>query len=139
MKSLQKNKDLEERNWTMLANQSCYVADKANDLVENGDSYLAQLLALEALPKDLERPNRPYVPDAEYALRQSSLKDDVILRGHKGVMIFASFSPDGSKVVSAFGDGTVCVWDVATGRKSMFWKAMAVVSFPRVLALMAIG
>lgn len=49
-----------------LINQSQYLASSAEKLLEEGDRITAMLLALEALPEyDGER---PYVPEAEYAL-----------------------------------------------------------------------
>lgn len=53
---------------------SLYLAEKANNLVSEGDSFTARLLSLEALPKSIESQDRPYVADAEYALRNASRK-----------------------------------------------------------------
>ncbi|MCR4998336.1 MAG: TIR domain-containing protein, partial [Lachnospiraceae bacterium] len=49
-------------------NQSKYLADTSLDLLEHGDRITAMQVALEALPCT---DNRPYVPQAEYALGQS--------------------------------------------------------------------
>lgn len=48
--------------------QSLFLADTSLRLLESGDRTTAILVALEALPKDLENPERPVVPQAEYAL-----------------------------------------------------------------------
>ena len=98
-------------NQRMRTNESRILAEKANALVDNGDSYLARLLALEALP-----PNRPYTVEAENALRKASLYNNAILRGHTFVES-ASFSPDGKYIVSAFSDNTIRIWDAKTGRQ----------------------
>ena len=95
-------------NQRMRTNESRVLAEKASALVDQGDSYLARLLALEAL-------NRPYTPEAEYALRQASNQNTAILRGHTGWVNSASFSPDGKYIVSASEDLTVRIWDVNTG------------------------
>ena len=49
-----------------LINQSQYLASSAEKLWEEGDRFTALLLALEALPE--YESQRPYVPEAEYAL-----------------------------------------------------------------------
>ena len=51
-----------------LENQSYVLAEYATNQLAAGNPDVAALLALEALPKDLERPERPYVPAAERAL-----------------------------------------------------------------------
>jgi len=51
-----------------LENQSYVLAEYATDRVNDGDPDTALLLALEALPKNLTNPERPYVPAAERAL-----------------------------------------------------------------------
>ena len=53
-----------------LLSQSRFLSDAAGTVAEQGDVRLARLLALAALPKDLDHPDRPYVPDAVAALAQ---------------------------------------------------------------------
>ena len=53
-----------------LLSQSRFLSDAAGNLANQGDVRLARLLALAALPKDLEHPDRPYVPEAEAALAE---------------------------------------------------------------------
>lgn len=55
------------------------LADRAEELVDKGDSYLARMLALEALPTNLDNPEKPYVPEAERALRRACLQDNAML------------------------------------------------------------
>ncbi|MBO4612063.1 MAG: TIR domain-containing protein [Bacteroidaceae bacterium] len=94
--------------------QSRFVAEKACGI--NEDSVLAQLLSLEVLPKELSDPDRPYVVEAERALRQASFKHKVMLRGHKLSIEDVAFSSDGKLVASVANDFTIWIWDVRTGR-----------------------
>lgn len=58
--------------------QSHYLSEKVSSLINEGDSYTARLLALEALPKNIESPDRPYVFEAEVALRKACISDTAI-------------------------------------------------------------
>src|SRR5262245_3036465 len=42
---------------------------------------------------------------------------------HGDSFLSAAFSPDGTKVASGCGDGTVCVWEAATGKELLALKA----------------
>ena len=76
----EEEQNIREQRDNLLRVQSRFLAEKANALVEEGDSYTARLLALEALPKDLENPDRPYVIEAEEALRNAILCRSTVLR-----------------------------------------------------------
>ena len=117
-KAAEERKIREQRD-NLLRLQSRFVAEKVNTLVDEGDSYTAQLLALMALPKDINNPERPYVPEAESALRKANLYETAILRGHTKTVNFSAFSPDGGKIVSASVDGTIRIWDSMTGKELM--------------------
>ena len=39
------------------------------------------------------------------------------LEGHTSWVASVAFSPDGKLLASGFGDGTIKLWDVATGRE----------------------
>ena len=105
-------------NWKMLESQSKLVAEKVVTL-SNEDSYLARLLALEILPKDVNHPtDRPYTVEAELALRTACEHNSTILRGHTNGVNSCSFSPDGKLILSSsYGDGTIRIWDVETGNE----------------------
>jgi tetratricopeptide (TPR) repeat protein len=45
------------------------------------------------------------------------------LRGHEKSIMSVSFSPDGKRIVSGSWDGTIKVWDAATGRELMTLRA----------------
>ncbi len=96
---------------SMRTTQSRVLAEKANSLVDEGDSYLARLLALQALP-----PNRPYTVEAEEALRKASMYNSAIFRVHSGGReIF--FNHKGNQILSVIGN-IMEIWDVGTGRKT---------------------
>lgn len=105
-----------EQRDRLLISQSRFLAEKANSLVEEGDSYSARLLALEALPKDMKNPERPYVIEAEVALRKASQSNTAILRGHTDKVLSMALSPDGNVIASASFDGTIRLWDTTTGQ-----------------------
>ena len=120
-----KNRQLEQQNdiilrerSAMLAAQSRAVAEKANQLVEAGDVQTARALAMRVLP-----PGRPYVAEAEIALRNTFACGDSLyvpfsrLRGENGLVGAVSVDGRGTKV--AFADNTgFWLHDVATGNET---------------------
>ena len=48
--------------------------------------------------------------------------DLLTLKGHTGAVTSASFSPDGSRIVTASGDKTAKVWDARTGAEVLTLK-----------------
>lgn len=114
-KAEEERKQREQRD-RLLISQSCFLAEKVNKLVEEGDSYSARLLALEALPKDIKNPERPYVTEAEIALRKASQSNTAILRGHTDKVTSIALSPDGHIIASASFDGTIRLWDSERGQ-----------------------
>lgn len=104
------NLELKQANWRVMDNRARAVVEKANQLIDEGDSYIATLLALNVLPKDLNNPDRPYSVEAENALRRAILYDNAILHTSSGVNSVA-FSPDGKRIVSGSADETIRIWD----------------------------
>ena len=55
------------------------------------------------------------------------------LRGHKGRIIAADFSPNGNTIISGSSDKSVCVWDVNSGevlRKIICKGNIGTVTYP---------
>lgn len=109
------NERLEEINWNMMSIQSKAVSEKAIDLIEGGDFYTAQKLALEVLPVNLQYPNRPFCAEAEKALRLATSHNSSVLKGHIDEVNTAFFNHDGTRIVSASDDGTIRVWNTENG------------------------
>lgn len=106
-----------EINNKILRNQSRFIAEKVLNLINEGNSYIARLLAIEVLPKDLDYPERPYTIEAEKALRLASLNESAVLEGHTDNVLSVKFSPDGLYIASASADRTIRLWDTMTGKQ----------------------
>lgn len=73
-KAEEERKIREQRDnlWRM---QSRFLSEKVIQLADSGDAYTARKLALNILPNH----ERPYVPEAEYAIRKSLKTQDTII------------------------------------------------------------
>jgi WD40 repeat protein len=110
-------KKLAEQRDQALRTQSLFLADLARQETETGNATNGILLALEALPKDMSVPKRPYVSEAEVQLYSAAFnhRERLVLQGHKDYVNNASFSPDGQHAVTASKDGTARLWDAKDG------------------------
>ena len=106
-----------------LYNQSLSLADLSKQQLAKGNRMMAIMLALEALPKNSDNLDRPYVMEAEAALRIAITENNVegfisnsILKHVDGVVSIA-FSHNGSKVVTASNDHTAIIWNVSSGQE----------------------
>ncbi len=77
-----------------------------------GNASNGILLALEALPDEMAKPNRSYVHQGESALYAAinARRELVVPRGYRGSATHAAFSPDGSRIVTASLDKTARLW-----------------------------
>lgn len=110
------NKRIAEENWRMMENRARAVAEQANRLIDEGDTYLARTLLLEVLPTDIENPDKPYVPEAEAALRRAVRVDMAVWKEKSyNCPTRVAVTPDGSKIAMADGDGGIKLWDAVSG------------------------
>lgn len=68
----EKKKKLQEQNNRLLVAQAKAVSQLAITFSNYGDRYKAERLCLEVLPKSSQAKDRPYVANAEFALRMAS-------------------------------------------------------------------
>ena len=107
---------LKEKDWRLMENQARAVAEKANQLIDSGDSYLARLLLLQVLPNESIGFNRPYVAEAEAALRKSCLNNTAIFDRHDSYVKSVFFNHNGKIIISASWDNSIKMWDAESGR-----------------------
>ena len=107
----EKQRILAQRNH-LLSVQSYYLSEKAILLAEKGDAYTGRLLALEALPEQMETPNRPYVAEAEAALRQTCKQDSFTIRQRIHQI---ALNADGDLLLTTGKEYDITLWDINTG------------------------
>ncbi len=90
--------------------QSRLLGYTVSKLVEEGDGYTANKLALELFNGDY-----PYTVEAEIALRNASDANVFTLKGLTSGVNSVAYSPDGKDIVSSSWDGTIKLWSIATG------------------------
>lgn len=109
---------LKAQNDRLLAFQSRAWSSMTTQLINEGDTLLAQKLATEALPANLEEPERPLVAEAEVALRQAieaeRCNSCYALLHHKDWIKHMALSPDGG-TLATLSNFRIHLWDTATG------------------------
>ncbi|MDM8559508.1 caspase family protein [Candidatus Parabeggiatoa sp. HSG14] len=105
-----------ERRDSVLLTQSSLLTNLAERETEKGNTTKGTLLALEALPKDMSNPDKPYLPKAEEALYNSVVKptERLVLK-HDNLVEQAIFSPNGNYILTSSGYSNSYLWDAHTG------------------------
>lgn len=102
-----------ERNRLSIV-ESRYLSGKSMEAIAKGDSYIARMLALRALPMT-ENDDRPLCVEAEFALRIADVKESAVLRGHQDIVISIDIGANGNVMVSSSYDCTIRFWSVKNG------------------------
>lgn len=109
----EENRQMKLQNDRLNKIRSLFLSEKANSCVKN--RYLAQMLALEALPMDVDNPDKPLVPQAEVALRKTIRVPYCPMMEHKNFVTHVWASSEGTQVFSVSRDGKICIWDAFSG------------------------
>jgi WD40 repeat protein/energy-coupling factor transporter ATP-binding protein EcfA2 len=98
-------------------NQSRFLTSIAEAELRDGHIERAMLIAREALPRDMRKPDRPIWNGAFAPIAKAREQDRAIAVavGHQDCVWTAAFSPDGARIVTASGDHTARLWDGKTG------------------------
>ena len=110
---VEENRRIKIQNDRLNKIRSLFLSEKAISC--NRDRYLAQMLSLEALPIDIEHPDKPLVPQAEKALRKSVRIPYCPMVGHKDIVTRVMITFGGTQAFSSSRDGKICIWDVSSG------------------------
>jgi hypothetical protein len=103
-----------------LINQSLWLAEQARQVTAKGELITGTLLALEALPKSMSEPDKPFLAPALIQLYEAVSQLDnsaIVFSGHEGLVSYAQWSPDGQRMVTASADKTARLWDANTGKE----------------------
>lgn len=109
-------------NWEMMENQGRAVSEKAKGLIRNGNVMTGAALAYHMLPNKKSFMDRPYVSEAEQALREAydSLlhgKCPYVLLEQHGQVLSMSFSRDDKYLLTTSNDQMARLWNTQTGRE----------------------
>ncbi len=115
-----------------LINESKVLAATALDILEDGDTKTAALVAMEGL--STEENKRPYVADSVYALSQAlgtynlgiQLSHDLVLNHDVNVSDFA-LNVEGTRAVSVDNDNSMYIWNLENGN-CLFKKQVDIVN-----------
>ena len=107
----EEERKIREQRDKLLIMQSRFLAERAKNLCQEGNFPLACFLSLYGLPQHLDNPDRPYVFEAEEALRMATIDKSPIIPYFKGGTINSAFN----KIATIELGGCVNLWDAHTG------------------------
>ncbi len=109
---------LQQANDALLAIQSSDRGRLASGLARDGKEIEALVFGVQAVGPLMLDESAP-APAAYRGLFDAvtAANKSIPLRGHTGVVVDASFSTDGARVVTASVDNTVRLWDARTGKE----------------------
>ena len=128
---LQKDEIAQERdnvlkaNWRILETRARAVSKTAIDLTTRGEAVRGIAMIMRITPKDMYKPNTPFVPEMERALRTAhdsleyglSYDSFVSCKKHLGIIMSGTFSNNGKYVFTGSNDKYARVWDTETGEE----------------------
>ena len=107
-----------------LKTQSLFLADLADQQIKKGDQVTAMLLALEALPKDVDDPERPYVHQAYSALYNAvTRKKERLHLSYNETVTTAVYTFDGEMLAIGLANGNVYLIDKQQGETLNVFQA----------------
>ena len=101
-------------NWDRMDVKSRIIALAGTEILDE-DPYLASIIALNALPANMSKPEFPITPEAEGLLRKAVSNKNAIFKGHTESVEIIGVSPDGKYIASFSDDKSIKIWDVETG------------------------
>jgi eukaryotic-like serine/threonine-protein kinase len=99
------------------------VTQTAAARLRDADVPGALAIILEVLPN--RETNRSYTPEALSVFQEARARDAEVLAitGHEDAVLSASFAPDGRRLATTSIDGSARIWDAASGRQLVQFKA----------------
>lgn len=111
-KAEEERKEREDKEKLQIA-QSRFVAERANRLIEEGDSYKAAILALNVLP-NINHPDRPLTHEAAKVLSRALETEGTILKCNSDNIVVYSFSND-ERFLATSSNNELHIWDIYKG------------------------
>lgn len=122
--------EIEAQNWELMKSQSIITATLAERMAESGDCFTASMMAMNALPRDLDKPDRPYTPQAERALRTALCTRGGMFNGHMLETNVAIFNKKADVVITGSNDKTIKIWNAYNGvcKKTLYGHENSIIN-----------